>query len=58
VPGLQSITDVNELSLPFATVYLTRGEDGRVVDAVYGKGYGMRIGHDDEAFPALPARDL
>jgi hypothetical protein len=35
-----------------------RGEDGGVVNVAYGKGYGMQIGHDDEAFPAVPARDL
>lgn len=54
VPSLVSLTDANILGLPFATVRIHRDDSGEVVDAEFGKGYGLEIGHDDEAFPALP----
>ncbi len=55
VPSLISITDANVLGLPYATVRIQRGDSGGLVDAQLGKGCGLQIGHDDEAFPAFPA---
>jgi len=54
VPGLMSITNVDTQNLPYLTARIRRRENGEVADVEVGKGYGMKIGYDDEAFPWAP----
>lgn len=54
VPGLVSITNVDTPNLPYLTARIRKGESGEVAGAVVGKGYGMKVGYDDEAFPWAP----
>jgi len=54
VPRLMSITNVNTPKLPYLTARISRKENGEVAGAKVGKGYGMKIGYDDEAFPWAP----
>ncbi|KJA17067.1 hypothetical protein HYPSUDRAFT_206522 [Hypholoma sublateritium FD-334 SS-4] len=54
VPGLVSITNVDTTNLPYLTARISRRENGEVAGTVVGKGYGMKIGYDDEAFPWAP----
>ncbi|KAF8877829.1 hypothetical protein CPB84DRAFT_1794599 [Gymnopilus junonius] len=54
VPGLESITNVAKLYPPYLTARITRNTDGKIADVEMGKGYGMKVGYDDEAFPWAP----
>jgi hypothetical protein len=54
VPGLTSITHVNNTYLPYLAAKISRGESGELVGVEVGRGYGMNIGYDDEAFPWAP----
>ena len=51
VPGLTSITNVSTSYLPYLTAKISRGESGELVGIEVGRGFGMKIGYDDEAFP-------
>ena len=52
VPGLMSIT-ADTQNLPYLTARISRA-NGEVAGVKVGKGYGMKIGYDDEAFPWAP----
>ncbi|KAG6913709.1 hypothetical protein DXG01_004755 [Tephrocybe rancida] len=54
VPGLVSITNMATRGLPYMAARITRGEDGEVIGVQVGNGYGMKIGHEDDAFPSHP----
>jgi hypothetical protein len=54
VPGLMSITNVGTQNLPYLSARISRRENGEFAGAEVGKGYGMKIGYDDEAFPWAP----
>ncbi|KAF8966811.1 hypothetical protein BDZ97DRAFT_603489 [Flammula alnicola] len=54
VPGLVSITNVDTPNLPYLTAKISRKENGEVAGVEVGKGYGMKIGYDDQAFPWTP----
>ena len=54
VPGLTSITNAGTLYLPYLNAKISRGESGELVGVEVGRGYGMKIGYDDEAFPCAP----
>jgi hypothetical protein len=50
-PGLVSITNVAHVYLPYLTARIKRRENGEVTSVEIGKGYGMKIGYADKAFP-------
>ncbi|KAF9532549.1 hypothetical protein CPB83DRAFT_846963 [Crepidotus variabilis] len=54
VPSLDSVTHAGISYLPYLTARTKRGEDGEVVGVDVGKGYGMVVGFDEEAFPWAP----
>ncbi|KAF9531449.1 hypothetical protein CPB83DRAFT_761386 [Crepidotus variabilis] len=56
VPGLESITNVDTPYLPYLTARTKRDDNGDVVSVEVGKGVGMTIDYDDEAFPWAPGQ--
>ena len=54
VPGLVTITDVSGLNQPYMVARITKGENQRVASVEVGNGCGMKIGHEDQAFPRAP----
>jgi len=54
VPQLESITCTVRMFPPYLTARIRRTRSGEVAGLAVGKGYGMKIGYDDEAFPWAP----
>ncbi|KAF8877822.1 hypothetical protein CPB84DRAFT_1966265 [Gymnopilus junonius] len=54
VPSLVSITNVANVHPPFLTAKVGRNSSGGIAGVKTGKGFGMKIGYEDEAFPWAP----
>ncbi|KAF8877825.1 hypothetical protein CPB84DRAFT_1794588, partial [Gymnopilus junonius] len=51
VPGLVSITNIAKAHPPFLVARVRRNLDGKLSDVEVGKGFGMKVGYEDETFP-------
>ncbi|KDR68789.1 hypothetical protein GALMADRAFT_129137 [Galerina marginata CBS 339.88] len=51
--SLRLVTNTDSPNLPYMTATIRRTDAGEVDNLVIGKGYGMQIGSEDEAFPVF-----